>query len=240
MGFFGCKKSHKNSSQKIYLAEKTSAKISIDGILEHEWQTANQVQFDYFYGFDKDIDKQKTTFRMLWDDENLYLSYDCEDQYLNAAETQRDGLPFLDDCVEVFLTPTATQNKLHTCFEMNINKALNDIVYLEQFEVGKPGVIKAFNPEIQVEISLQGTINDNSDIDKGYIMEVAIPLRSFKGFDMYQPVKTGNTWSFLAIRQERNGANIGVRKASAIFEIDKLENIHNSSNFGFVKFVDDK
>ena len=42
------------------------------------------------------------------------------------------------------------------------------------------------------EVTVDGTINDNSDTDKGWKMEIAIPLILFDGVGKDSPVKAGN------------------------------------------------
>jgi len=47
-----------------------------------------------------------------------------------------------------------------------------------------------------VEVGIDGTLNDNSDLDVGWTMEMAIPLKLFRGMDKFSPVMEGNKWAY--------------------------------------------
>jgi len=175
---------------------------------------------------------------MLWDDENLYVSFECEDQYITARETARDGKPFFDDCAEIFLIPVADSLDVHYGFEINLYKASNDFIFLNNFYHGQNASVKSYNPEFQIEVFVDGTINDNSDLDKGWTMEMAIPINLFRGMDKFSPVREGNKWAFLAIRQERNEVEGNRRVTSTIFPIyDFSKDVHQPNCFGLMEFV---
>lgn len=92
---------------------------------EMSWNKAEVVTFNYFYRGDKPAEKQRTEFRMLWDDENLYLFFVCKDTSLTARETMFDARPFLDDCVEFFCVPVPDSLYMHFGFEVNL---IGDII----------------------------------------------------------------------------------------------------------------
>lgn len=222
---------------KVYKAEQP---IVIDGIMDDsDWQRAEMRTFDHHYLVEKPSDKVETEFRMLWDEDNLYLFYDCKDQYITARETQRDGAPYLDDCAEIFLIPVPDSIDMHFCLEINLNKVSNDIVFLNNMYQGKPMVIKAFNPDFDVEVSINGTVNDNSDIDKGWTMEVAIPITNFIKTDVYQPVEVGSQWAFLGIRQNRDEVDSDRRVISTLYPIYDIEkDVHQPNRFGLLEFAE--
>src|SRR5690606_24898113 len=124
------------------------------------------VSFDYFYRGDKPVEKQNTTFRMLWDNTNLYLFYEAQDTSLTARETGFDGRPYLDDCAEFFVIPIADSVNIHFGFEINIVKAAYDYLMLWQFN-NRNVFIKDYNPSYQVEVTYNGTINNDKDKDTG-------------------------------------------------------------------------
>ncbi len=237
-----CKPTKKKLSleeRPLYKTHKATSKIIIDGKLDKVWEQAELRTFDYFYLTEKKEDKQKTTFRMLWDDENIYLFYQAKDQFINAAETKRDGAPYLDDCAEVFFIPAPEVENIHYCFEMNVNKAKNDLVWVNNFQRNNSIVIKEYNPEFKVEVKINGSLNNNTDIDKGWTMEVAIPHKAFRGATKFHPIKQGNKWAFLALRQYRDVSEIGKRSMTTLFPIYHIEkDVHQPEMFGLMEFVD--
>lgn len=224
----------------VFKALKTKENIIIDGKMDEDiWNKTDSTRFKYFYKVEKSTDKQKSIFRALWDENSLYFFYDFKDEYLTVRETKRDGEPYLDDCGEIFIIPVPEPLDTHFCFEINLNKAANDLIYFNDYYKGNEIGFKSFNPEYKVEVSYNGTINDNSDIDKGWTMELEIPISLFGFLADFEPVKAGNKWMFLAIRQERNEVEGERRIISTIFPIkNTFKNVHQPKDFGFLEFVE--
>ena len=223
---------------KLFTVLKTTQPIIIDGkITEDVWGETESRQLEYFYRVDKPTDQQATDFRMLWDEQNLYVSFVCTDQFITARERKRDARPYFDDCAEIFLIPAPDSLPMHYGFELNLYKASNDFVHLNTIYQGKSGSVRGFDPEFEVEVSIEGTLNDNTDRDRGWSMEMAIPLSVFNGMDKFSPVIEGNQWAFLAVRQDRNDAEGNRRSTSTIFPIYDIEkNVHQRNRFGLLEF----
>lgn len=228
-------------NRPLYKVEKAKGEILADGIMnEKDWSKSEVRSFNYTYLDEKPSDIQKTKFRMLWDEENVYLFFQCEDKFITARETERDGMPFLDDCAELFLIPAPESLNAHICFEINLNKAKNDIVYISDFYQGNGGVVKGYNPDYNIGVQIDGTVNDNKDEDKGWTMEFKIPIKAFQGFDRNFPIKNGTKWAFLALRQDRNDATGDRRVISTIFPVDNIgeKDVHQPNMFGLLEFVE--
>ena len=226
--------------QPIFKVSRTSKAILVDGKMDEEcWKNTEARKLSHFYNLEKVDDDQQTTFRMLWDEQNLYLFYQMEDKFLTARETERDGEPYFDDCVEIFLITAPDSLDTHFGYELNLNKASNDFIYFNDFYEGKDLAFKGFDPEFEVEVTYRGTVNDNSDIDKGWTMEMAIPISNFGSLGQVRPVALGNRWAFLAVRQDRNDAKGNRRSTSTIFPIyDISKNVHQANRFGLLEFVE--
>lgn len=223
----------------IFKVSRANQSMLIDGKMDEAiWSKTEARTFNYFYKTEKADDKQEMVFRMLWDDRNLYVFFQAEDKYITARETKRDGQPYFDDCAEIFLITVPDSLDTHVGYELNLYKAANDFIYFNDFIPGKSIAMKSFNPEYDVEITVDGTINDNSNIDKGWTMEMAIPLDNFGGLESLSPVQVGNQWAFLAVRQDRNDAEGNRRSTSTIFPIYEIEkNVHQANRFGLMEFV---
>jgi hypothetical protein len=226
--------------QEVFKASKANSPMTIDGYSNEEaWQRTESRPLNYFYRVEKPTDRQHTVFRMLWDEDNLYVFFECEDQFITARETNRDGRPYLDDCAEIFLIPAPDSCYMHYGFELNLYKASNDFIYINNFYQGRNVAVYSYNPDFEVEVTVAGTINDNSDRDRGWTMEMAIPLKLFRGSDRYSRVRAGNRWGFLAIRQERNEVEGNRRITSTIFPVYDIEkDVHQPNRFGLLEFVE--
>lgn len=113
-------------------------------------------------------------------DTHLHVFMEAEDQDLRAARTERDSSVWRDDVMEIFLQPESGQPHFH--FEINPLGTVHD-----GHTVGPP---QAYNPDLEMGITVNGTLNDPSDIDEGWNLEVAIP------FDAVAQPASGDVWRF--------------------------------------------
>ena len=227
--------------QPLYKVAKTTEPITVDGKMdEAAWQNATEVSFDYFYRSDnKPMDKQKTKFRMMWDNANMYLFYTAQDTSLTFRETQPDARPYLDDCAEFFVLPAPDSLNMHLGFEINIAKAAYEYIMFWQFANKGNVFVKQYNPDgYKVAVTTDGTINDDKDKDKGWTMEIAIPFSSLGGF---QRPRAGVKWAFQAVRQDRNLVDDRFRSTATLFPIyDARLDVHQPNRFGLLEFEDIK
>ncbi len=227
------------TSDSPFKVSKAKQPIKVDGKLDDGWLHTEVRTLDHYRRYETADDRQKSKFRMLWDEQNLYVFFECDDKCITARETKRDGQPYFDDCAEIFLIPAPAKLDMHYGFEVNLNKASNDFIFLTHFYQDKHTIIKSYDPEFEVEVAVHGTVNDNSDTDKGWNMEFAIPLKLFEGIDSISPVAPGNRWAFQAIRQDRNDATGDRRSWGTLFEVGKENNgVHEPEDFGFLEFVE--
>jgi len=224
----------------VYMVSKTTEPVIIDGRMnESSWNNAEICSFDYFFRLRGNLEKQKTKFRMLWDDKNLYLFYQCEDTSLTARETKRDGIPHIDDCVEFFCVPVADSIYFHYGFEVNLYKAAFDFIVLWKYYNDNTIFISGYNPEYSVGVTYDGTINDDTDKDKGWQMEMQIPFTCFNEFYRFAPAKPGVRWAFQAVRQDRNLVSDRFRSTSLLFPVfDLRQDVHQPCHFGLLEFAE--
>ena len=221
--------------QPVYKISRAKGPITPDGKMdEPSWKDAEVQPFNYFFRRDKPADEQKSKFRMLWDDDNLYLFYEFEDSSLTARETGYDGRPYMDDCAEFFCLPVPDSLYMHFGFEVNINKAKYDYIVLWQFYNNRTIFIPDYNPEYNVGVTYDGTINNDKDTDKMWTMEFVIPLSVFRGFSTRNLV--GKRWAFQAVRQDRNLVDDRFRSTSTLFPTyDVILDVHPPNRFGLME-----
>jgi hypothetical protein len=172
-----------------YDVRRRTGPIHIDGVPdEAAWAAAAppvtlQFLWDYQTGA-----KQMTQVRMLWDDEYLYVAYECEDADITAQYLQRDDPTYRDDAVEIFLNPVPEQTGLYYGLEMNARAVIYDYVMY-----GSRFALKRFDMEgLQVASFLRGTLNARGDVDEGWSLEVAIPWVNFE--EMAPRPEAGTIW----------------------------------------------
>ncbi|HEX2920527.1 MAG TPA: carbohydrate-binding family 9-like protein [Bacteroidales bacterium] len=223
----------------VYKVAKASEPVTIDGNMDEEiWKKAEVQSFNYFYRADKPSENQNSKFRMLWDDQNIYLFYQFEDTSLTARENNFDGRPYLDDCAEFFCVPIPDSVSLHFGFEINIVKAKYDYVMIWEYYNKKNVFIRDYNPEYKLEVTYNGTINNDKDKDKMWQMEIAIPFAALTNFHMMlgRP-KVGVKWAFQAVRQDRNFVDDRFRSTSTLYPVYDIKlDVHQPNRFGIMEF----
>ena len=119
-----------------------------------------------------------TRFRMLWDSNFLYIAAELEEPDLWATLTERDAIVFRDHDFEVFLDPTGDTEQY---FEIEIN-AMNTVMDLfmnKPYRKGGTYDIK-WDAGMTSSVRLDGTLNDHSDRDGGWTVEMAIPFEGLR------------------------------------------------------------
>ncbi|WP_036602784.1 carbohydrate-binding family 9-like protein [Olivibacter sitiensis] len=171
-------------------------KVKIDGKLdEKSWEKAEWT--DYFVDIEGDKQAkpiQSTRAKMLWDDEYLYIAALLEEEHIWAYQSVKDQIVFHENDFEVFIDPDGDTNNY---FELEINAINNtfDLFIPTPYRHGgQPD--HDWNVEgLKSAISIDGTLNDASDKDKHWIVELAIPFKALKYDDLLTPVpREGTEW----------------------------------------------
>lgn len=163
-----------------YEVKRAASPIVIDGKLDDKaWDAANTIELIFPWAAQTGA-KQKTIARVLWDDSNLYVSYECDDAEITVTHTQHDDPTYLDDAVEIFINPLPSQTSVYYGLEMNARAVLYDYIMFQ------PGghLFKQFD--------LRGVQLATARTGKGWNLEVAIPWPNFEALS--KPPKVGAIW----------------------------------------------
>ncbi len=207
-----------------YNVKNTKDKISVDGKLtEKAWAKATPVVLMFPWDFQTGK-KQSTTVKLLRDENNLYVGYECEDSDLTATLENRDDPVYKDDCVEIFINTNPAADH-YFGFEMNATGVLYDYFFsYPQKHDMTPNL-----DGILLKTEMRGTLNQSKDQDRGWTLEVAIPFKSLN----VSP-KKGDQWRIQLNRWDGTEpnrrlsmwSNSGMKKA----------NPHNPERFGNLLF----
>ena len=175
-----------------YTIYRTNGPIKVDGRLdETAWKHAPSVgnfQFPWW----QSGRKEQTVAKMLWDDKNLYVAYHCQDTHIWAEQTEHDSPVYQDDCVELFTAPNPRQPVNYFNIEMNVLRTSLDRHHPRG--PGKAEVEEWTASGVRIATHVDGTLNDDSDTDRGWILEVAIPFANFKDVTGRSHPRHGDTW----------------------------------------------
>ncbi len=198
------------SSLPLYMVRQAGGEISVDGRLgEFDWAAAPQIDAFTRILNDYGLVARPTRARMLWDDEALYIAYACRDPDMWALFTEEDDPMWSEEVVEVFIDPDGDGLDY---LELEVNP-LNAIVDLHIGRIHPEWVSDKDWDILGLETAVHavGTVNDSTDVDRGWTVEIAIPWTAFAPtIAGGGKPRVGDRWRLNLYRIER-GAGAGVR-----------------------------
>jgi|TARA_B110000438_G_scaffold269127_1_gene285255 hypothetical protein len=212
-----------------YQIQFIGSDMTIDGRLdEAAWEAAVDVGAFEFPWWEAG-EKEQTRARLLWDDEYLYVSFVCDDAYISGVHTERDSPVYDDDCVEVFTSPNPAQLKKYFNVEMNVLGAS-----LEHLHPEGPGTKSDWDPEVKIATTVDGTLNDDTDRDRHWVLEAAIPFSSFAEIAVNTPPLDGDEWR---MNLNRLGGKTNKQASQWSPGDPRKFSFHAPQYFGRVRFV---
>ena len=178
-------------TQPSFEIPRAGTPIRVDGRLdEPAWLAAPSLSLNEFPWW-KSGAKERTIVKLLWDDENLYIAHISQDAHITARHPDRDGKIAEDDCFEIMILPDPANLNRYFNLEWNVIGGLVD-----NFRPNGPKAPRAPRWDadgVQVKGAYEGTLNNDSDTDRWWLVEVAIPFRNFKDYATTPP-RPGSYW----------------------------------------------
>ncbi len=160
-----------------YKCLSTNLKITIDGdITDQEWSAASWTSYFVDIQGDKMPEPSlKTRIKLLYDREYLYIAAELEEPYITANRTLRDDTLYFDNDFEVFIdTDADSRNYLE--FEINAFGTEWDLLMPKPYSEGGRNDNSFDFKKLQTAIKIYGTLNDSTDIDQKWTLELAFPI----------------------------------------------------------------
>lgn len=231
-----------------YVCHKTDEPITLDGKADEEaWKKAPWTQ--YFRDIEGDLKPDplfKTRAKLLWDDKYLYVYAELEEPHVWATITKKNEVMFADNDFEVFIDPDA-DNHYYYEFEMNAFNTIWELTLAKPYKDGGPAINPKNLEGTRSAVHVNGTINDPSDFDKGWSLEIALPLDELKeyakGVDC--PPKDGDYWRLGFSRVEwqvtvQDGKYVkvpGTREYNWIWSPQGIIDMHRPERWGVLQFT---
>ena len=161
-----------------YVAQRSLGPLTIDGKLdEPSWQRAAWTElFVDIEGERKEKPTWTTRAKMLWDDQYFYIAADLQEPDVWATLTERDAVIYRDNDFEVFIDPDGDTH-LYYEFEINAHGTEWDLLLPKPYRDGGPYINAWHIDGLQTAVHVWGTLNDPSDRDQGWSVEMAFPWR---------------------------------------------------------------
>lgn len=177
-----------------YTCYRTETPITINGIADEPcWQEATRTApFVDISGEGFPTPKYTTTAQMLWDDNYLYIAARLQEDNIKASLTRRDTIIYYDNDFEVFIDPDGDCLNYFE-IEVNARNVVFDLMLDRPYRSGGNFMAQWNCPGLQCAVHLEGTLNNPSDTDQAWNVEMAIPHQALTlNFD--NPLKAGKTW----------------------------------------------
>ena len=216
-----------------YYVKRTTEKIVIDGILdESDWDAAQSVGNFQFTRY-KEGEKEQTEVKLLWDDTFLYISYKCDDKHIWAEHYDTNATTYMDDCVELFWNPNPEVGNAYNMFEINcIGNLLSVYNNFERSIHERDSRIMV--PHIAQTV--QGTVNNNEDIDTGWIIEAAVRFSDYPELSKSESPIAGDMWR---VGLNRCGGKTNPQTSQWSPTLDPKKGFHDFTVFGKIIFSDE-
>lgn len=215
----------------VYICPKVAVPPAIDGKLDDgAWTHAPVVTF--VRSQDGKPATKLTKAWMCWDDENLYISFDCVDSDVWGTLTKRDDPIYGQEVVEFFLAPSCDLQRYYE-FEVSPRNVIFDAIIVNTTgrapDSSKTDVAWTCK-DLRTAVIVDGTLDNRNDVDRGWTAEVAIP---FASLDRAAP-KPGERWRANLYRIDLSPPPIEFQAWSPTL-IDPA-NFHVPARFGTVLF----
>ena len=208
-----------------YEVHRAKSAITVDGLLaESAWDGASRATL--LRSMDGKGLTWSTEARLLWDDDRLYLGFINEDRNVSSPFSKDDDPLYTSNVVEIFVNPSGD---LKRYFEIEVSPA--NKLFDASFTGPRQGMDLSWSSRTVHGVHVEGTLNDPSDVDRGWSAELAIP---FAALDGARP-KVGDVWRFNLFRLLQGP---GQPNEGQAFSPPMVGDFHAVTRFAKLKFVE--
>lgn len=166
---------------RTYVVQRALEAPQVDGRLaEASWQEAAwTAPFVHNRGPDRPAPEFRTRAKMMWNDTYLYIGAELEEPHVRAEFVTRDTTVWRENALELFIDPTGDTHHYYE-FQINARETIWDLMLTRPYrDGGRP--LSAWDLRgLKRAVDVQGTLNDPSDEDEGWTVELALPWSVLK------------------------------------------------------------
>ncbi len=233
-----------------YVCQKARTPLIIDGLAEEkDWEAPWTDWFIDIQGVKKP--KYSTRVKMLWDDTYFYFFAELEEPHIRGDITQRDEVIFYNNDFEIFIDPDGDTFNYYE-LEVNVLNTVWDLFLPRPYRTGGPAIDDWDIKGLKTAVAIDGTLNDPSDIDKKWTVEIAIPWKSMEAAS-FKDTPKGQTWrvNFSRVNwdyelingkyQRKKDANGNyLPEYNWVWSPQYVINMHEPERWGYVYFAEDE
>ncbi len=229
-----------------YVCVRAGGPIAIDGALDDAaWRDAPWTEdFGDMASGARPEAALRTRVKMLWDDSYLYIAADIAGPHLWAEMTRHDAPLYQENAFEFFVDPDGDNHEYYE-FEINARNTTWDLFLPRPYRDGGQGLSDWEILGLKSAVRLDGTLNDPSDVDRGWTIEMAVPWFAL-GEQAHRPAPphAGDQWrlNFTRVESPLRVEDGRYRKIdgqpSRVFSWARqyVSDIHRPETWGYVQF----
>ncbi|QSQ27838.1 carbohydrate-binding family 9-like protein [Pyxidicoccus parkwayensis] len=180
-----------------YAVGRVKKAPTIDGVLnDAAWKDARPVVL--VGSFDGRPARLRTEARLVYDDANLYVAFDIEDPDIWGTMRNRDDSIYEEEVVEIFLDANADGR---TYNELQVSP--HNVIFDAYFPARRQGMDRSWDSGMKTAVKVRGTLDNPSDKDEGWTVEMQIPFAHLAEVPHIPPQK-GDRWRFNLYRLEHH------------------------------------
>ena len=169
----------------------------VDGDLsDAAWQKAPwTADFIDIRGKEEAAPRFRTRARMLWTTEGLFVCAELAEPQVWGTLTEKNAIIFHDNDFEIFLDPDGDTLNYYE-FEINALGTIWELTLDKPYSKGGTAVHGTNLPGLKSAVKVQGTLNDPTDTDTGWSVEVFLPWKDLAKHQgsVTSPPEPGDTW----------------------------------------------
>lgn len=192
-----------NTPAQNYVVYQTGSPVLIDGKAdEADWNKAEwTADFVDIEGDKKPKPLFRTRMKMLWDDTNLYLLAELEDPNIWAYYGTHDQIVYHENDIEVFIDPDGNTHDYYE-FEVNARNTLFDLFMPKPYRNDGKALVTWNSEGFKSAVSIDGTLNDPTDTDRKWTVEMKIPFADLRSGERTQIPEDKQIWKINFSRVE--------------------------------------
>ncbi|QNE20231.1 hypothetical protein F1D05_22865 [Kribbella qitaiheensis] len=227
-----------------YKCLRTTAAPKLDGTLtDPAWDNAPWTSdFVDIRGGDSPSPRFRTRAKLMYDDDFLYVGGQLEEPHVWSTMTERNTYLFEENNFELFLDPDGDGENYYE-LEINPLSTLWELTLTKPYDEGGVAVSPTNLPGLRTAVHIDGTLNDPTDSDTGWSVELALPWSELAQFNQGKPrPAAGDEWRMNLMRIEWNHEIVDneYRKGDDqdfwVWSPQYAVNMHKPSQWGVLEF----
>ncbi|HEV8003195.1 MAG TPA: sugar-binding protein [Planctomycetaceae bacterium] len=229
-----------------YVCYRAESPLKIDGRLDDAaWQAAPWSEdFVDIEGDRRPRPRLRTRAKMLWDAQYFYIAAELEEPHVWGTLTKHDSIIFNDNDFELFIDPDGDNHEYYE-FEMNALNTSWDLFLTRPYKDDGRADNGWDIAGLKTAVHVAGTLNNPSDRDTGWTVEIAIPWDALREFaHRPAPPHDGDQWRVDFSRVEWHHQIVGGRyqrvpnthEDNWVWSPTGIVDMHRPERWGYVQF----